>query len=561
MRTGRTMHTLGAIGLTGAIGALSMADFTSASFRAAGFQAADGEVRGVALSASQKTVVTQAINLLDNNNSSTTQACVDCLRTLLANDRICLEAGTTTAGATTLADEKAGCNPRTEGIHISPGMFHQRTEVIACVLAHEWFHINQSAADYQGNFEAPAYQHEIDCLVALGLTGSNRHMQMVNCLAALNQPPQSPPFDAGRTSEGGKIAFDDSGWSYSMGSDFPGFYISAPDNVMMYGHLVDTPVPYDFEVYTADDKKFVTISGYDPVASSGVIVSYEVVADGQSFFLHHAQTLTDSEPFSLTRSTDGSRLFALDTRWDRVVTFTRDADGAYTVPGADYAGFDDYPALGGALGISANTADARRGMAGDSLIIDYHDTRAQSAVVVDRPRAVLFDDNGDGAADRQETLDTDGTPIDWYDFIAVVPGFVDEPVFGDTGVTVFAGAGAAIEIQAVDSGGAFIETLGAGTMPTDDNEAPFALSRALNPCEYIQAVDTDNIAAVPPRPWYIPNPVDYAEPFGALDFSDVFAFLVAFGAQEAPADLADPEGVFDFSDVFAFLVAFGAGCG
>jgi len=56
------------------------------------------------------------------------------------------------------------------------------------------------------------------------------------------------------------------------------------------------------------------------------------------------------------------------------------------------------------------------------------------------------------------------------------------------------------------------------------------------------------------------NEADLAEPVGVLDFSDVLAFLTAFGAMDADADLADPTGVFDFSDVIAFLTAFGAGC-
>ncbi len=56
------------------------------------------------------------------------------------------------------------------------------------------------------------------------------------------------------------------------------------------------------------------------------------------------------------------------------------------------------------------------------------------------------------------------------------------------------------------------------------------------------------------------NPADLAEPFGALDFSDVLAFLTAFGAADPLADLAPPTGVFDFSDVLAFLTGFGAGC-
>ena len=55
-------------------------------------------------------------------------------------------------------------------------------------------------------------------------------------------------------------------------------------------------------------------------------------------------------------------------------------------------------------------------------------------------------------------------------------------------------------------------------------------------------------------------PADLAEPFGMLDFSDVLAFLTAFGGMDPAADYALPVGVFDFSDVLAFLTAFGAGC-
>lgn len=56
------------------------------------------------------------------------------------------------------------------------------------------------------------------------------------------------------------------------------------------------------------------------------------------------------------------------------------------------------------------------------------------------------------------------------------------------------------------------------------------------------------------------NEADLSEPLGTLDFSDVLAFLSAFGAGDPIADLASPGGVFDFSDVIAFLGAFGAGC-
>lgn len=53
---------------------------------------------------------------------------------------------------------------------------------------------------------------------------------------------------------------------------------------------------------------------------------------------------------------------------------------------------------------------------------------------------------------------------------------------------------------------------------------------------------------------------DLGAPLGELDFTDVIAFLSAFGSLDPGADLAAPAGVFDFSDVIAFLGAFGAGC-
>lgn len=57
-----------------------------------------------------------------------------------------------------------------------------------------------------------------------------------------------------------------------------------------------------------------------------------------------------------------------------------------------------------------------------------------------------------------------------------------------------------------------------------------------------------------------PGGADLAPPYGVLDFSDILAFLSAFGAMDPAADLAAPPGVWDFSDVLAFLNAYGAGC-
>ncbi|MEZ6244205.1 MAG: hypothetical protein R3B57_14315 [Phycisphaerales bacterium] len=56
------------------------------------------------------------------------------------------------------------------------------------------------------------------------------------------------------------------------------------------------------------------------------------------------------------------------------------------------------------------------------------------------------------------------------------------------------------------------------------------------------------------------NPADLASPFDQLDFSDVIAFLTAFGTLDPAADLALPFDQWDFSDVVSFLTSFGGGC-
>ena len=515
-----------------AVAGSSSADFTSASLRAANFAAADGKYRGAPLSASQRTLVEQAIQKLDDVNNSTTQACVDCLRKMLANNRICAEVGTSTSAATTLPDRKAGCNPRTDGIHLGAWTFRQKVEVIACVLAHEWFHTNQTDADYNGGqYELPAYQHEKECLEALGQTGSSRHMFICDQIAALSRPVQSGPMDPARTSDGGKLLTTDDGTSYSFHSDFPGFYIALSDNVTFWGHLHNVTRPYDASVYEYNGSRLVSIFGYDPGTDEGRISTYEIANEGADFVHQHTLTMFNSEPFTHTGSLDGARRYVLDTRNDRILTYGMDTNGIFSIDLGTYVDGVSFPEMQGALSIHTNTDAARRGSKGDSIIVEYRDTRADTAVNAASSVVILFDDNGNGEANRVRFLDLEGGTIEWRDFMAVVPGFVDQPSAGQTSVEVFAGAGAAIEIQVVDEVGGVLEVLASGTMPVDANEQVFPLSRALGPCDIVQAVDTDNVSAVPPNPYPIPNVADLAEPFGVLNFDDVLAFLVAFGAE------------------------------
>ncbi|MEM9373655.1 MAG: GC-type dockerin domain-anchored protein [Planctomycetota bacterium] len=56
------------------------------------------------------------------------------------------------------------------------------------------------------------------------------------------------------------------------------------------------------------------------------------------------------------------------------------------------------------------------------------------------------------------------------------------------------------------------------------------------------------------------SPADLAEPFGALNFFDVAAFIGLFNASDPAADLAEPIGSINFFDVAAYINLFNAGC-
>jgi hypothetical protein len=105
----------------------------------------------------------------------------------------------------------------------------------------------------------------------------------------------------------------------------------------------------------------------------------------------------------------------------------------------------------------------------------------------------------------------------------------------------------------VASGGFdFLSNQVIGGLPASDNLGEVSLVdfSAIDGTQYV------NLSAVPGGC----NDADLAEPYDVLDFSDVLAFLTAFGGMDPAADLAAPFGTFDFSDVIAFLGAFGTGC-
>ncbi len=130
------------------------------------------------------------------------------------------------------------------------------------------------------------------------------------------------------------------------------------------------------------------------------------------------------------------------------------------------------------------------------------------------------------------------------------------------------GAGAVNEMIVLDDQEAFdapvsgVVTSDGTTVTINGGMITFAGSTEIIPgLATLDVVGTVSFVASGPAPQPSGcNAADLAEPFDQLDFSDVVAFLTAFGTMGPDADIAAPIGQWDFSDVVAFLQAFGVGC-
>lgn len=538
----------------------SHADFTSASLRAQGFNATDGSHKGEGLSAMEKMRVEAAIARLSAVSGSTAADCPDCLTKMLGKNRICKEGGTSTAGATTLPDKKAGCNETAEGIHLNKNFMSYGVDVLACILAHEWCHVNQTAADFAGNFEKPCYQHEVDCLVALGQSGTARHTQMVNCLAAQNAAPRTPPFDPGRDASGGEIVSGGSGF-IGLSSEMAAIsFVPYGSDFGLEQPLVAIVDPFDLELIEIPDfGEALFVSGLD-ANGNGVI---EIFGSLGELFPIGVVPLPSLEPFSMAYDPACSTLYVLDTQQDVILPFLFDpfSPTNQLQPLPPFADPIQFPELAGALSIRLNTFGADDPSdCPTSLFVDHRDLRGRCPILLEDPRLILTDTTGNGQADQL------GPPFFWRDHMAWIPGYVAPPFDGDVQVNIFAGTGSQIEIWETDGFGNPLAPIGGGLMPPNLNEFMLPLTRPLVGGEQILAIDVDNIVAVPPEPQLVEggttgcNAADLAPPSGILDIDDVITFLDAFATGDPLADLAPPPGVLDIDDVLTFLDAFASGC-
>ncbi len=245
--------------------------------------------------------------------------------------------------------------------------------------------------------------------------------------------------------------------------------------------------------------------------------------------------------------------------------------------------------VGGDFGAGQTSVEGQLDITGDLLMdpVELEEVRLGSdttggQVTADELLAPAGTIGGNGAF-QLRLLDADGATID--------PGFDDEPC----GVLDFAlseagsfDATTSVVMDMEPAGGAPAPGRGAVETDTMSFAGPMTLAGTLevrsaapvqlDPGEGVALITGDQLSGsfdqvVYPqgtfyRVEYSPTAVtligrcaaDLAPPFESLDFSDVIAFLSAFGASVADADLAEPFGSLDFSDIIAFLTSFGAGC-
>ncbi len=177
-----------------------------------------------------------------------------------------------------------------------------------------------------------------------------------------------------------------------------------------------------------------------------------------------------------------------------------------------------------------NFTDADFDVTGDGRF-SQEDVSAVTAGSMVPAHVDAFDFDGSGAVDAEE--------------LAIVQGVIDCGL----GAGIFADADADGDADCADYALIVSNFVDGSVLGDSDYEVTFDFD-----------LDGDNDATDRDEIRRLLSPADMAVPFGVLDFTDVLAFNVAFGAMDPAADLAVPFGVFDFSDVIAFNTAFAAGC-
>ena len=162
-----------------------------------------------------------------------------------------------------------------------------------------------------------------------------------------------------------------------------------------------------------------------------------------------------------------------------------------------------------------------------------------------------------------DSLESQDVPLTQFGF---VPSFVRFDAWSDGS----AGADDTILVEAKDIVGNWVTlgTVAGDTLSTSPATVEFETPLTTWAIDFFRVRLTsagndpiliDDVYVGPDELTQMCSAADFAEPFGALNFFDVSAFLTAFGNQDPAADINN-DGAFNFLDVSSFLSTFGQGC-
>lgn len=446
---------------------------------------------GTPFSGVQKASLTNAIDLFgsltitNGTNRLALRECADCLKRMLANNRLCHESGTINAGASTAGDDQPGCSPDSDLINISEEKF-PNPEMLAAALAHEWCHAAQANPVGTAPFEIPCY--EVEIAVLKGLLGgaaadsrqaiSNRIDQMATCITNLRASlstnalifPRTPAF-------GGRII----NWgdrTFSVFCDKP--VLQWGDSMTpLQSFPLETDRPFDLKLIPQGDDVIALVSGLRRDNVTGTIETLRL--RGNQVWHLSTTVLERVHPFSFDYNPVTGRLYVLDTLNDQVLVFL--LQSPFTGPLGRlgvYASNKFSPGLGFALSLSILGGGSGRDLllkSTDTRLVDYVPDMSEMTWQLLDP---LAQDRANSVVQRRLGA-----------FYSLKPGVVGPVPEGATMIKVFGSPGATLQVANADLG-RFGPPMAIGTIAGDMTTVEVQLSRPLVSGEILETIDLSN---------------------------------------------------------------------
>jgi len=447
---------------------------------------------GTPFSDAQKASLTNAIDLFggltitNRDKRLPLRECADCLKKMLAKNRLCHESGSINAGATTSGDDQPNCNPDSDLINVSEDKF-PNPEMLAAALAHEWCHAAQANPVGTAPYEIPCY--EVEIAVLKGLLGSaaagnrqaisNRIDQMLTCITNLRASlgtnalifPRTPAF-------GGRII--------NLGDKT--FSVFCDKSALQWGDSMtplqsfplETDRPFELKIIPQGNEFVALVSGLLRDNLTGTI---EALLLRGSEVIHLSTTILErSHPFSFDYNPATSRLYVLDTLNDQVLVYSLEAP--FTSPGRNLGVFASKkfaPGLEFALSLSlVGNGNGR------DLLLRSGDSRYVDAVpdMAEMTWQLL-----DPLSQDRASMVMQGRLGGLYQ---LEPGVVGPIPEGVTTISVFGSPGSSIQIANADLG-RLSPPLGIGTIPGDSTTVEVKLNRPVVAGEALAVVDFSNL--------------------------------------------------------------------